>query len=51
MRAKMELSRIIRFLRVLWPLFVAATPVGGGKYQSSYNVFGLSLLVRLDKLW
>jgi long-chain fatty acid transport protein len=28
-----------------------ATPVGGGRYQSSYNVFGLSLLVRLDKLW
>jgi long-chain fatty acid transport protein len=28
-----------------------AVPVGGGQYQSSYNVFGLSLLVRLDQLW
>jgi hypothetical protein len=28
-----------------------ATPVGGGRYESSYNLFGLSLLVRLDHLW
>ena len=28
-----------------------ALPVGGGRYESSYNLFGLSLLVRLDELW